>query len=410
MRLLERLISSQMLSKRESSTTGISDALYIRVNIIKKTFNKPLINSVEIWPIFVFKIFNAKFNSRSNNVWKNAELLPVTGRPGSNQEFQPYNQTRLRHVRSRKTDTVRFFPYSQERFDNKCLRFKWIRDEQSSRDSQDTKFGSRYKISRTGTQIWLLDRRFGIKISPRLGPLRLEFFNTNHSTKISTILKKLPIFDHMAKICNKASGGVFFRERDNYKEKSNFFTQASNSLVDLCYMGYVQFFLQSRPILSPDETSKNFYQTKLRYDKEPVKEGDMEVALEETLSRMESELQNIREEHPEDWFDEVTCLIYIRRWHIELDRDSYRFFLFEEYLQVYRMYKDRTNWFNYTDGKSNLIINGAYSIYYRRWLENFDASQILPVDGTDMLQNPAKWTLAVQVIIMKFQDYKILWN
>ena len=62
------------------------------------------------------------------------------------------------------------------------------------------------------------------------------------------------------------------------------------------------------------------------------------------------------------------------------------------------MYKDRTNWFNYTDGKSNLIINGAYSIYYRRWLENFDATQILPVDGTDMLQNPAKWTLAVQVI------------
>ena len=81
----------------------------------KKPF---LINSVEIWPIFVFKIFNAKFNSRSNNVWKNAELLPVTGRSGSNQEFQPYNQTRLRHVRSRKTDTVRFFPYSQETFDN----------------------------------------------------------------------------------------------------------------------------------------------------------------------------------------------------------------------------------------------------------------------------------------------------
>ena len=74
------------------------------------------------------------------------------------------------------------------------------------------------------------------------------------------------------------------------------------------------------------------------------------------------------------------------------------------------MYKDRTNWFNYTDGKSNLIINGAYSIYYRRWLENFDASQILPVDGTDMLQNPAKWTLAVQVIIMKFHDYKIMIN
>ena len=176
MRLLERLISSQMLSKRESSTTGISDALYIRVNIIKKPF---LINSVKIWPIFVFKIFNAKFNSRSNNVWKNAELLPVTGRSGSNQEFQPYNQTRLRHVRSCKTDTVRFFPYSQEKFDNmskkkrpKGLRFNWIRDGQSSRDSQDTKFGSRHKISRTGTQIWLLDRRFGIKISLRLESVR----------------------------------------------------------------------------------------------------------------------------------------------------------------------------------------------------------------------------------------------
>ena len=37
----------------------------------------------------------------------------------------------------------------------------------------------------------------------------------------------------------------------------------------------------------------------------------MEVALEETLSRMESELQNIREEHPEDWFDEVPALIKI---------------------------------------------------------------------------------------------------
>ena len=76
-------------------------------------------------------------------------------------------------------------------------------------------------------------------------------------------------------------------------------------------MGYVQFFVQSRPMLSPGETSENFYQTKLRYDKEPVKEGDMELALEETLSRMESELQNIREEHPEDWFDEVPALINI---------------------------------------------------------------------------------------------------
>ena len=38
MRLLERLISSQMLSKRELSTTGISHVLYIRVYIIKNPF------------------------------------------------------------------------------------------------------------------------------------------------------------------------------------------------------------------------------------------------------------------------------------------------------------------------------------------------------------------------------------
>ena len=36
----------------------------------------------------------------------------------------------------------------------------------------------------------------------------------------------------------------------------------------------------------------------------------MEIALEDTLSRMESELQNIREEHPEDWFDEVKINSY----------------------------------------------------------------------------------------------------
>ena len=45
----------------------------------------------------------------------------------------------------------------------------------------------------------------------------------------------------------------------------------------------------------------------------------MEVALEETLSRMESELQNIREEHPEDWFDEVLSLINI------FNRDTVKF-------------------------------------------------------------------------------------
>jgi len=72
-------------------------------------------------------------------------------------------------------------------------------------------------------------------------------------------------------------------------------------------------------------TKKNNF----RYDSEPPKDGDLEAALSDRLSVMENELAAIRTEHPEDWFEEV-----------------------------YRMYKERTNWFNYTDGKSNLIING----------------------------------------------------
>ena len=90
---------------------------------------------------------------------------------------------------------------------------------------------------------------------------------------------------------------------------------------------------QSRPMSSSGQTSKIFYQTKLRYDKEPVKEGDMEVALEETLSRMESELQNIREEHPEDWFDEVPSLINI------FNRSSIctRFFLDNKFYDVIKV-------------------------------------------------------------------------
>ena len=45
---------------------------------------------------------------------------------------------------------------------------------------------------------------------------------------------------------------------------------------------------------------------------------------------MERDLAKIKEENPENWFEDV-----------------------------YRMYKDRTNWFNYTDTYSNLIIIGS---------------------------------------------------
>ena len=57
---------------------------------------------------------------------------------------------------------------------------------------------------------------------------------------------------------------------------------------------------------------------------------------------------------------------------------------------------------------NNYTVFRAYSIYYRRWLENFDPSQILHVDGTDMLTNPAKWTLKVQVSFMSY--YKMSAN
>ena len=57
--------------------------------------------------------------------------------------------------------------------------------------------------------------------------------------------------------------------------------------------------------------------------------GAFEAKLEPTLARMEAELAEIKADEPEMWFD-----------------------------KVYRMYKDRTNWFNYTDTYSNLIING----------------------------------------------------
>jgi len=102
-----------------------------------------------------------------------------------------------------------------------------------------------------------------------------------------------------------------------------------------------------------------------RNDDPPLEKGAFEAKLEPTLTRMETELAEIRAEEPEVWFD-----------------------------KVYRMYKDRTNWFNFTDTYSNLIINGAYSLYYRRWMENFDASQLLVIDGTDMIKQP--WVSAQQ--------------
>ena len=58
-------------------------------------------------------------------------------------------------------------------------------------------------------------------------------------------------------------------------------------------------------------------------------QGAFEAKLEPVLTKMEAELAEIKQEEPELWFD-----------------------------KVYRMYKDRTNWFNYTDTYSNLIING----------------------------------------------------
>ena len=67
----------------------------------------------------------------------------------------------------------------------------------------------------------------------------------------------------------------------------------------------------------------------LRNDETPLSVGDFEAKLEPVLTKMEADLAVIKQDDPENWFD-----------------------------QVYRMYKDRTNWFNYTDTYSNLIING----------------------------------------------------
>ena len=158
------------------------------------------------------------------------------------------------------------------------------------------------------------------------------------------------------------------------------------------------------------QKSRNRLNNRLsRKDEEPVKLGDFEAKLDPVLTKMEQDLAKIKEENPENWFEDV-----------------------------YRMYKDRTNWFNYTDTYSNLIINGlvlwtvqsvnyhgspdgpgqnnffckpfnkqfrAYAIYYRRWMENFDRSQLLVVDGTDMLTNPSKWITMAQVWLLPFIAY-----
>ena len=47
----------------------------------------------------------------------------------------------------------------------------------------------------------------------------------------------------------------------------------------------------------------------------------------------------------------------------------------------------------------------AYSLYYRRWMENFDSSQVLVIDGTDMIKSP--W-VAAQKAQVKTLSY-LLW-
>ena len=50
-----------------------------------------------------------------------------------------------------------------------------------------------------------------------------------------------------------------------------------------------------------------------------------------------------------------------------------------------------------------IIDPSAYSIYYRRWMENFDSSQVLVIDGTDMIQKP--WE-AVKKAQVRFKNLK----
>jgi len=95
--------------------------------------------------------------------------------------------------------------------------------------------------------------------------------------------------------------------------------------------------------------------------------GEFEAFIGERFSKMEEEMVTIKAEHGEEWHDEV-----------------------------YSMYKERRGWFNYTDPISNLIVNGAYSVFYKRWLENFDQRQLLVIDGTEMISNPGAVVVQTQ--------------
>jgi len=95
--------------------------------------------------------------------------------------------------------------------------------------------------------------------------------------------------------------------------------------------------------------------------------GEFEAFIGARFSKMEQEMAAIKAEHGDEWHDEV-----------------------------YSMYKERRDWFNYTDPISNLVVNGAYSVFYKRWLENFDQRQLLVIDGTEMIDNPGAVVVQAQ--------------
>ena len=74
----------------------------------------------------------------------------------------------------------------------------------------------------------------------------------------------------------------------------------------------------------PEKNSFIFF----RLDPNPVQPGDFEEKFGPALTKMEKKLKEFITQG-DDWFE-----------------------------QVYRMYKARTEWFNYTDIETNLIING----------------------------------------------------
>ena len=41
--------------------------------------------------------------------------------------------------------------------------------------------------------------------------------------------------------------------------------------------------------------------------------------------------------------------------------------------------------------------SSAYSVFYKRWLENFDQRQLLVIDGTEMISNPGAVVVQTQV-------------